>query len=142
MTQRHRAIFLLSLQLRLSIGQRVLLFVVNPNATKYIISIKNPEGQPAACLEAVNANQLGNTDLAGEYTIQGNASEPWLMGNGYALPQYNVKGGSYFVDGAGVAQYITAGKIIISTAVQGDKTYSHSRALTFVNPEWCRWSGW
>ena len=104
--------------------------VVNPNATKYIISIKNPEGQPAACLEAVNANQLGNTDLAGEYTIQGNASEPWLMGNGYALPQYNVKGGSYFVDEAGVAQYITAGKIIISTAkdAEGQDLFSFEGA--------------
>ena len=30
--------------------------VVNPNATKYIISINNPAGQPAAYLEAVNAN--------------------------------------------------------------------------------------
>lgn len=91
--------------------------VVNPNATKYIISINNPAGQPAAYLEAVNANQLGYTDLAGEYTIQEKASEPWLMGNGYAFPQYgDFKGGSYFVDEAGVAQYITAGKIIISTA--------------------------
>lgn len=105
--------------------------VVNPNATKYIISIKNPEGQPAAYLEAVNANQLGhNTDLAGEYTIQGNASEPWLMGNGYAFPQYNAIGGSYFVDEAGVAQYITAGKIIISTVkdAEGQDLFSFEGA--------------
>ena len=94
--------------------------VVNPDATKYIISIKNPAGQPAAYLEAVNANQLGHTDLAGEYTIQGNASEPWLMGNGYAFPQYGFMGGSYFVDEAGVAQYITAGKIIISTVKEAE----------------------
>ena len=78
----------------------------------------------------MNANQLGHTDLAGEYTIQGNASEPWLMGNGYALPQYNVKGGSYFVDEAGVAQYITAGKIIISTAkdAEGQDLFSFEGA--------------
>lgn len=104
--------------------------VVNPDATKYIISINNPEGQPAAYLEAVNANQLGNTDLAGEYTIQGNASEPWLMGNGFAIPQYGVKVGSFFVDEAGVAQYITAGKIIISTAkdAEGQDLFSFEGA--------------
>ena len=38
------------------------------------------------------------------------------MGNGYAFPQYGFMGGSYFVDEAGVAQYITACKIILSTA--------------------------
>ena len=105
--------------------------VVNPNATKYIISINNPAGQPAAYLEAVNANQLGNTDLAGEYTIQENASEPWLMGNGFAFPQYGFMGGSFFVDEAGVAQYI---KLVRSSSLplrmQRDRTYSHSRALT------------
>ena len=89
---------------------------VFPGVTKYSVSVTSPEGATTLYLDLINANQLGNTDLTGEYTIQGNASEPWLMGNGYALPQYNVKGGSYFVDGAGVAQYITAGKIIISTA--------------------------
>lgn len=104
--------------------------VVNPNATKYIISINNPAGQPAAYLEAVNANQLGHTDLAGEYTIQDKASEPWLMGNGFAIPQYGVKFGSYFVDEAGVAQYITAGKIIISTAkdAEGQDLFSFEGA--------------
>ena len=104
--------------------------VVNPDATKYIISINNPAGQPTAYLEAVNANQLGNTDLAGEYTIQGNASEPWLMGNGFAIPQYGVKVGSFFVDEAGVAQYITAGKIIISTAkdAEGQDLFSFEGA--------------
>ena len=104
--------------------------VVNPNATKYIISINNPAGQPAAYLEAVNANQLGHTDLAGEYTIQDKASEPWLMGNGFAIPQYGVKFGSYFVDEAGVEQYITAGKIIISTAkdAEGQDLFSFEGA--------------
>lgn len=78
----------------------------------------------------MNANQLGHTDLAGEYTIQGNASEPWLMGNGYAFPQYNAIGGSYFVDEAGVAQYITAGKIIISTVkdAEGQDLFSFEGA--------------
>lgn len=104
--------------------------IVNPNATKYIISINNPAGQPAAYLEAVNANQLGHTDLAGEYTIQGNASEPWLMGNGYFYPQYNAVGGSFFVDEAGVKQYITAGKIIISTVkdAEGQDLFSFEGA--------------
>lgn len=104
--------------------------IVNPNATKYIISINNPAGQPAAYLEAVNANQLGYTDLAGEYTIQEKASEPWLMGNGYAFPQYGFMGGSFFVDEAGVAQYITAGKIIISTVkdAEGQDLFSFEGA--------------
>ena len=112
--------------MRLSTGAPV----VNPNATKYIISINNPAGQPAAHLEAVNANQLGHTDLAGEYTIQENASEPWLMGNGYFYPQYNAVGGSFFVDEAGVKQYITAGKIIISTVkdAEGQDLFSFEGA--------------
>ena len=104
--------------------------IVNPNATKYIISINNPAGQPAAYLEAVNANQLGHTDLAGEYTIQDKALEPWLMGKGYFYPQFGAVGGSFFVDEAGVKQYIAAGKIIISTAkdVEGQDLFSFEGA--------------
>ena len=100
--------------------------VVNPNATKYTIVISNPAGQPTASLEAVNENNLQPTSLAGDYTIQGNASEPWLMGNGYAFPQYGFMGGSYFVDEAGVSQYITAGKITISATkdVEGQDLFS------------------
>lgn len=94
--------------------------VVNPDATKYAITVKNPEGKPVAYLEAINGNNLATKDLAGEYTIQGNASDPWLMGNGYAFPQYGFMGGTYYVDDNGVSQYITAGKVTITTAKDAD----------------------
>ena len=38
------------------------------------------------------------------------------MDNGYAMPEYNAFGGSYFVDDAGNKQYIASGKVVIETA--------------------------
>ena len=53
-----------------------------------------------------------------------------MLGNGFAFPQYGFMGGSFFVDEAGVAQYIKAGKIIISTAkdAEGQDLFSFEGA--------------
>lgn len=107
--------------------------VVNPNATKYIISINNPAGQPAAHLEAVNANQLGHTDLAGEYTIQENASEPWLMGNGYftlnIMPWVVASSWMRLVSN-NTSRLVRSS--FLPLRMQRDRTYSHSRELTLL----------
>ena len=52
------------------------------------------------------------------------------MGKGYFYPQFGAVGGSFFVDEAGVKQYITAGKIIISTAkdAEGQDLFSFEGA--------------
>lgn len=38
------------------------------------------------------------------------------MDNGYAMPDYDAFGGSYFVDDAGNKQYIASGNVVIETA--------------------------
>lgn len=87
-----------------------------PDVTKYVMTVKNPTGTVVASLEAVNSNNLQAEGLAGTYTIQGNSTESWLMDNGYAMPEYNAFGGSYFVDDAVNKQYIASGKVVIETA--------------------------
>lgn len=87
-----------------------------PDVTKYVMTVKSPEGKVMASLEAVNSNNLQAEGLAGTYTIQGSSTAPWLMDNGYAMPQYGAFGGSYFVDEAGKQQYISSGSIVIETA--------------------------
>lgn len=49
-----------------------------PDVTKYTLTIKNPSGNAAASLEAVNGNNLDAPSLAGTYTIQGGSTSPWL----------------------------------------------------------------
>ena len=93
-----------------------------PDVTKYVMTVKNPEGQVVASLEAVNSNNLQAADLAGTYTIQSGSTAPWLMDNGYAMPEYGVFGGSYYVDDAGKQQYISSGTIQIETAKDAEGT--------------------
>ena len=87
-----------------------------PDVTKYVMTVKSPEGKVVASLEAVNSNNLQAEGLAGTYTIQNGSTAPWLMDNGYAMPAYGVFGGSYFIDDAGNQQYISSGTIVIETA--------------------------
>ena len=91
-----------------------------PDVTKYVMTVKSPEGKVVASLEAVNSNNLQAEGLAGSYTIQSSSTAPWLMDNGYAMPDYGVFGGSYFVDDAGNQQYISSGTIVIETAKDAD----------------------
>lgn len=89
---------------------------VFPDVTKYVMTVKNPTGNVVASLEAVNSNNLQAEGLVGTYTIQGSSTEPWLMDYGYAMPDYDAFGGSYFVDDAGNKQYIASGNVVIETA--------------------------
>lgn len=99
-----------------------------PDVTKYVMTVKSPEGKIVASLEAVNSNNLQAEGLAGSYTIQSGSTAPWLMDNGYAMPDYGVFGGSYFVDDAGKQQYISSGTIVIETAKdsEGMKLFTFS----------------
>ena len=52
--------------------------------------------------------------------MQGNAHDAWLCDNGWVVPDYNMAGGSYYVDASGVKQYITSGQIEVSTAMSSE----------------------
>lgn len=99
---------------------------IYPDVTKYTLTIKNPLGDTAASLEAVNGNNLDAPNLAGTYTIQGGSTAPWLMDNGYAIPAYGAFGGSFYVDEAGNKQYIASGNISITTAQDSEGTNLYS----------------
>lgn len=96
---------------------------------KYTFSINDPDGNTAALFDAVNAENLDATALAGEYTIQGSPSESWLMDSGWTLPaEWGGWSGGSFVVAGGAKQFITGGKITISVAdgIEGDKLFSFS----------------
>ena len=97
-----------------------------PDVTKYTLTIKDPSGNAAASLEAINGNNLDAPSLAGTYTIQGSSTAPWLMDNGYAIPAYGAFGGSFYVDDAGNKQYIASGNITITTAKDSEGTNLYS----------------
>ncbi len=102
--------------------------IVHEGVTKYTFTIQDPDGEEAALFDAINVENMETPALAGTYTIQGSPTEPWLMDNGWAFPEWNIAGGSYYVDDAGVKQYITSGQITVSVAesLDGDKLYSFS----------------
>lgn len=81
-----------------------------PGVSKYTVAITDPDGNDAAFFEAVNKENLQFGDLAGSYTIQGSPAEPWLIDNGWLVPEYGMAGGAFVVNN-GEKQYITAGQI-------------------------------
>lgn len=91
---------------------------VVPGVSKYTLSISDPNGNDAAFFEAINDEGLSIEQLAGTYTIAGSPAKPWLIDNGWLVPDYNMAGGAYVVSSTGEKQYITQGKINIET-VQG-----------------------
>lgn len=99
--------------------------VVYPDVTKYTFMLTDPDGNDVGSFDAINVNNAEATSLVGTYTIQGNSTTPWLMDNGWVVPDYNMAGGSYYVN-AGVKQYITGGTVTISAVegVEGDMLYS------------------
>lgn len=103
---------------------------VHPGVLKYTFTITDPAGKDAASFDAINIENAEIASLLGVYTIQGSAIEPWLMDNGWVVPDWGMAGGSYIVDAQGVKQYITGGKITISAVegIEGDMLYSFSGA--------------
>ena len=101
---------------------------VHPGVLKYTFSISDPAGNNVASFEAINAEDMPAVTLAGNYTVQGNASEPWLMANGWVFPDWGVAGGSYFTDPKGAKQYVAGGQIAITVVegITGEMLYSFS----------------
>lgn len=102
---------------------------VVPGVLQYTFAISDPNGNAAASFDIINADNLDVTELAGAYTIQANASEPWQMANGWALPAAwgGWSGGSYVVQD-GSKQYLASGTVTISVAdgMEGGKLFSFS----------------
>ena len=93
---------------------------VIPGVTKYSVSVTSPEGATTLYLDLINAPGKTATGIVGTYTVQGNAHDAWLCDNGWVVPDYNMAGGSYYVDASGVKQYITSGQIEVSTAMSSE----------------------
>lgn len=91
-----------------------------PGVKKYSVSVTSPEGATTLYLDLINAPGKTATGIVGTYTVQGNAHDAWLCDNGWVVPEYNMAGGSYYVDDSGVKQYITSGQIEVSTAMSSE----------------------
>lgn len=91
-----------------------------PGVSKYSVSVISPEGATTLYLDLINAPGKTATGIVGTYTVQGNAHDAWLCDNGWVVPDYNMAGGSYYVDASGVKQYITSGQIEVSTAMSSE----------------------
>ena len=55
---------------------------VYPDVTKYTITVKDPNGQQVALFDAINGNNKQAADLAGTYTIVGDAHDAMQLTGG------------------------------------------------------------
>ena len=99
-----------------------------PGVNKYTLAITDPTGADAGFFEAINKEGLSMAELAGTYTIAGSPTEPWLIDNGWYVPDYGMGGGAYVVSSTGEKQYLTQGKIEITATegITGETLYSFS----------------
>lgn len=91
-----------------------------PDVTKYTITVLDPNGQQVAMFDAINGNGKQAAALAGTYTIVSDAHDALQISAGYSVPDYGMAGGTYFIDDAGKAQYLTGGTVEITTALSGE----------------------
>lgn len=108
---------------------------VIPGVSKYTLNISAPDGNAAAFFEAINTEGLGAEALCGTYSIAGSPTEPWLIDNGWLVPDYGMAGGAYVVASDGTKQYITNGKINIEkvTGINGETLYNFTgENLSFI----------
>ncbi len=109
--------------------------VVVPGVSKYTIAVSDPSGNAAAFFEAINKEGLATEDLCGTYTIAGSPAEPWLIDNGWLVPDYGMAGGAFVVAPDGEKQYITQGKINIDkvTGINGETLYNFTgEGLSYI----------
>ena len=101
---------------------------VIPGVNKYTLAITDPDGKDAAFFEAINKENMSMSELTGTYTIAGSPTEPWLIDNGWLVPDYGMAGGAFIVSSTGEKQYITQGKINIESVegITGETLYSFS----------------
>ena len=99
---------------------------VYPDVTKYTITVKDPNGQQVALFDAINGNSKQAADLAGTYTIVGDAHDAMQISAGYSIPDYGMAGGTSYLDNGGTMQYLTGGSVEITTAksAEGETLYS------------------
>ena len=99
---------------------------VYPDVTKYTITVKDPNGQQVAMFDAINGNNKQAADLAGTYTIVGDAHDAMQISAGYSIPDYGMAGGTSYLDNGGTMQYLTGGSVEITTAksAEGETLFS------------------
>ena len=91
--------------------------VIVNGVMKYAVTVVNPEGKDLACIEFVSYPDKVIADLVGTYDVKSSATSAGnVIAGGVS---WGTGSGSYFVDESGVIQYITAGKITLST-LKGD----------------------
>lgn len=95
-------------------------FLSYPDVTKYTLTFTDPEGKAAGEFGLIAANNLDAQSLAGTYTLQSSAVKAGLCDAGWINTQYNMSGGSYYVDANGTKQFATSGTITLSTAEDAD----------------------
>lgn len=97
-----------------------------PDVTKYTIVVNDPNGAQVAMFDAINGNGKQAAELAGTYTIVSDAHDAMQISAGYSMPDYGMAGGTYYVDDAGKAQYLTGGTVEITTAksAEGEVLYT------------------
>ena len=97
-----------------------------PDVTKYTITVLDPNGQQVAMFDAINGNNKQAADLAGTYTIVGDAHDAMQISAGYSIPDYGMAGGTSYLDNGGTMQYLTGGSVEITTAksAEGETLFS------------------
>lgn len=98
--------------------------------SKYTFKITDPAGNDAGTIEAINATDIETADLAGDYNIVGSPEKAWLVDNGWVVPDWNMAGGTYFVNAKGEKRYVTGGVLNISfaTGINGEQLINISGA--------------
>ena len=71
---------------------------------------------PDVMFDAINGNNKQAADLAGTYTIVGDAHDAMQISAGYSIPDYGMAGGTSYLDNGGTMQYLTGGSVEITTA--------------------------
>ena len=93
---------------------------VYPNVTKYTITINDAAGNQVGMFDVINGNNKKADQLAGNYTIVGDAHEAMQISAGFSVPDYGMAGGTSYLDDSGKMQYLTGGAVEITTAKSAD----------------------
>ena len=92
--------------------------VIVGGVTKYSVFLVNPEGKDIARIELIAKPGLTLPELAGTYTIGSSVAAGTAVAG--ALSWWGPATGSYYVDEANTAQYVSGGKITFSTIKGSD----------------------
>ena len=97
-----------------------------PDVTKYTITVSDPDGKQVALFDVINGNNKSAEQLVGTYSIVSDAHDAMQISGGYSLPDYNMAGGTSYMDDSGKMQYLLAGTVEITTAtgIDGSTLYS------------------